>query len=218
MSSGMSLAVRRNGPYLTITLLILFFFVTYLFVTPQPVQVFSGQLLQWAAVVAYFAMIVGTIDIFRFHLRPLSARAPGQWQYSAVLIAILVIGLFLGVSGILTGRGTNYEPFAWLYNAIYVPSNATIYAILVFYIASASYRAFRIRNAQALLLVVVGFIIMFSNIGVGYMIWPGFVPLGNWINAYPVAAAFRPIIIGSGLGVILTGLRALLGREVYGRQ
>ncbi len=214
----MSSAVRRHGAYTIVSILILFFFVTYLFVTPQPVQLFSSQLLQWAAVVAYFAMVVGTIDIIRFHLKPLAARESGQWQYSVILLVILALGLFTGVYGVLSGRGVNYEPFAWLYNAIYVPSNATIYAILVFYIASAAYRAFRIKNTQALLVVIVGFIIMFSNIGVGYMIWPGFVPLGNWINTYLNAAAFRPIIIGSGLGIIMTGLRALLGRTVYGRE
>jgi hypothetical protein len=214
----MSSIIRRRGPYTVITLLILFFFVTYLFAAPTPVQQFGSQLLQWAAIVAYFAILVGTIDICRYHLGSLGSRQAGRWEYSGALIAVLAIGLILGMFGVLSGRGTNYEPFAWLYNAIYVPSNATVYAILVFYIASASYRAFRIRNAQALLLVIVGFIIMFSNIGVGYVIWPGFVPLGNWINAYPVAAAFRPIIIGSGLGVIMTGLRAILGREVYGRE
>ncbi len=213
----MSSMIRRHGPYLTITLLIVFFFITYLFVTPQPVQLFGTQLVQWASVVGYFAILVGTIDIVLYHLKPLRSKESGQWQYSAVLLIITAIGLVTGITGVLSGAGLNYQPFAWLYNAIYVPSNATVYAILVFYIASASYRAFRIKNVQAAFLVLIGFIIMFSNIGVGYVIWPGFVPLGNWINTYPVAAAFRPIIIGSGLGVIITGLRALLGRDVYGR-
>ena len=214
----MSSALQRSGTYTIITLLIIFFFITYLFAVPSPVVQFGNQLLQWAAILAYFGILVGTIDIIRHHLRSLRLRQPGQWQYSGTLLVILAIGLILGVTGVVSGNGTNYEPFAWLYTTIYAPSYATIYAILVFYIASASYRAFRIRNLQALLLVIVGFIIMFSNIGVGYVIWPGFVPLGNWINAYPVAAAFRPIIIGSGLGVILTGVRAVLGREVYGRE
>jgi len=213
----MSSMIRRHGPYLTITLLIVFFFITYLFTTPQPVQLFGTQLVQWASVVGYFAILVGTIDIVIFHLKPLRSKESGQWQYSAVLLIITAIGLVTGSLGVLSGAGINYQPFAWLYNAIYVPSNATVYAILVFYIASASYRAFRIKNAQAAFLVLVGFIIMFADIGLGYVIWPGFVPLGNWINTYPVAAAFRPIIIGSGLGVIITGLRALLGRDVYGR-
>jgi len=216
LSSG----VRRHGPYLTVTLLIIFFFITYIFAVPQPVQLFGNQLSQWAAIVAYFAIIVGTIDIIRFHLKPLRTKEAGQWQYSVLLLLVTAIGLVTGILGEISGgagAGVNYPPFAWIYNAIYVPSNATVYAILVFYIASASYRAFRIRNVQAGLLVVIGFIMMLSNIGLGYVIWPGFVPLGNWINAGPVAAAFRPIIIGSGLGVIITGLRALMGREVFGR-
>jgi hypothetical protein len=202
---------------LTVALLILFFFVTYLFAIPQPIQLFGGQLTQWATIAGYFAIIVGTIDIIRYHLRPLRLKETGQWQYSALLLVILAISLVVGISGELSGAGVNYPLFAWLYNAIFLPSNATVYAILVFYIASASYRAFRIKNAQAALLVLIGFVIMLSNVGVGYVLWPGFVPVGNWINTYPVAAAFRPIIIGSGLGVIMTGLRALLGREVLGR-
>ena len=213
----MSSTVRRHGPYLIVVLLILFFFITYVFTIPQPVQLFGGQLTAWASIAAYFAILVGTIDIIRYHLKPLRSREAGQWQYSVLLLVILAIGLIVGMLGEVSGSGINYPAFAWLYNAIYVPSNATVYAILVFYIASASYRAFRIKNTQAALIVLVGFIIMFSDVGVGYVIWPGFVPLGNWINTYPVAAAFRPIIIGSGLGVIMTGVRALLGREVYGK-
>jgi len=213
----MSSTVRRHGPYLIIVLLILFFFITYVFTTPQPVQLFGNQLTSWASIAGYFAILVGTIDIIRYHLKPLRVREAGQWQYSVLLLAVLGVGLVVGMLGEFSGSGINYPAFAWLYNAIYVPSNATVYAILVFYIASASYRAFRIKNLQAALIVLVGFIIMFSDVGVGYVIWPGFVPLGNWINTYPVAAAFRPIIIGSGLGVIMTGVRALLGREVTGR-
>jgi len=213
----MSLAVRRHGAYLTMTLLILFFFVTYFFSTPEPVKLVENRLIQWGSLVAAFAIFVGTIDIFKFHLKAVGSRASGQWKYSAVLVAMLAIGLVTGVFGELSGAGITYQPFAWLYNTFYVPSNAAVYAILVFYIASASYRAFRIRNVQALLLFVVGMIIMFANTGVGYVIWPGFVPLGNWINTYLVAAAFRPILIGAGFGIIMTGLRALLGRELYGR-
>lgn len=214
----MSSTLRRSGPYTIIAVLIVFFLITYIFAIPKPVTAVGDVLVKWAALVAYFAVLVGTIDIIIYHVRPVKAKEPGQWQYSVVLLVVMAIGLLLGITGVLGGSGVNYEPFRWLYNSIYIPSQATVYAILVFYIASASYRAFRIRNSQALLLVVVGFIIMFSNIGVGYVIWPGFVPLGNWINTSLNAAAFRPIIIGSGLGVIMTGLRALLGREVYGRE
>lgn len=214
----MSSAVRRHGPYLTITLLILFLLFTYFFSTPPPVKLVESKLVQWASLVAAFAILVGTIDILKFHLKALLLRAAGQWEYSAVLVAMIAIGLVTGVFGELTGAGVNYPPFAWLYNTFYIPSNAAVYSILVFFIASASYRAFRIRNTQALLLFVVGIIIMLANTGVGYIIWPGFIPIGNWINTNLVAAAFRPILIGAGFGIIMTGLRALLGRELYRKR
>ena len=214
----MSLMLRRHGPYLTIALLILFLLFTYFFVAPSPVKLVEGKLVQWASLVAAFAILVGTIDILKFHLKALVARVSGQWQYSAVLVMMLAIGLITGVFGELSGAGVNFAPFAWLYNTFYIPSNAAVYAIIVFYIASASYRAFRIRNSQALLLFVVGITMMLANTGVGYVIWPGFIPIGNWINSYLVAAAFRPILIGAGFGIIMTGLRALLGRELFRKR
>jgi hypothetical protein len=211
----MSSVLRRHGPYTAILLLILFFIITYFFVMPAPVLSVNKTLLNWGILVAAFAVLVGTIDIFKMHFDWARKKTKGQWPFSVILLAILVVTLVAGTYGVLTGVGVSYYPFQWLYNAFYTPSSATMYAILVFYMASAAFRAFHIRNARALLLVVVGFIIMLSNVGIGYVIWPGFIPLGAWINTYLVAAAYRPIIIGAGLGIIITGLRALLGRELY---
>jgi hypothetical protein len=213
----MSSILRRHGPYTVILLLILFFLITYFFVMPPAVGTVNKTLLNWGVLVAAFAILVGTIDIFKIHIDWTRKKTPGQWPFSVILLAILAVTLVLGSYGVLTGAGANYSPFAWLYNAFYVPSSATVYAILVFYMASAAFRAFRIRNAQAFLLVLVGFIVMFADITIGYVIWPGFTPLGDWVNRYLVAAAYRPIVIGAGLGVIITGLRALLGREIYRR-
>jgi hypothetical protein len=211
----MSTMLRRHGPYTVILLLILFFIITYFFVMPAQVLAANKTLLNWGLLVAGFAVLVGTIDIFRMHLDWLRRKAKGQWPFSAVMLGILVVTLVAGTYGEIAGVGVSYYPFQWLYNAFYTPTSATMYAILVFYMASAAFRAFHVRNAQAFLLIVVGFIIMLSNVGIGYVIWPGFIPLGAWINTYLVAAAYRPIIIGAGLGIIITGLRALLGRELY---
>lgn len=211
----MSSVLRKHGPYTVILLLILFFIITYFFVMPAQVLSANKTLLNWGVLVAAFAILVGTIDIFKMHFEWTRTKAKGQWPFSVILLGILAVTLVTGAYGVLAGAGVSYYPFQWLYNAFYTPSSATMYAILVFYMASAAFRAFRIRNAQAFLLVVVGFIVMLANVGIGYVIWPGFIPLGNWINTYLVAAAYRPIVIGAGLGIIITGLRALLGRELY---
>jgi len=213
-----SVVARRYGPQAVILIMMLFLIVTYFFVMPKPVKDFESSVIRWGSVAAGFAMIVGAIDILRYHIVYLVRRTPGQWFYSLVLVVSLLITAAAGAIGVATGVGTTYAPFAWLYNNIYVPAQATIYSILVFYIASASFRAFRVRNAPALLLLITGLIVMFGNTSLGYVIWPGFTPLSVWLNKNIVAAAFRPIIIGAGLGIIITGLRTILGRELYRRE
>jgi len=64
----------------------------------------------------------------------------------------------------LSTRGSLFE---WMFRFIFTPLSATMFALLAFFVASASYRAFRIRNFEATLLLISGIIIMLGRVPIG---------------------------------------------------
>mgnify|MGYP001176339257 CR=1 FL=1 len=58
----------------------------------------------------------------------------------------------------------------WLFDSIYSPLDTTMFALLAFFVASASYRAFRIRNFEASLLLIAGVLVMVGAIPAGALI------------------------------------------------
>ena len=65
---------------------------------------------------------------------------------------------------------TDGSLFQWMFQYIFSPLSATMFALLAFFVASASFRAFRARNFEASLLLVAGIIIMLGRVPVGSLI------------------------------------------------
>ena len=91
-----------------------------------------------------------------------------------------------------------------------------MFALLAFYIASAAFRAFRARNAEATVLLVAACIVMVARVPMGEnlpLVGEKLPQFMNWIMDVPNIAARRSIFIGAALGAVATGLRVILGVE-----
>ena len=101
----------------------------------------------------------------------------------------------------------------WVYDHIFFPCNATMFALLAFFIASAAFRAFRARNTEAALLLGAAILVLLGRAPIGRLIHDALPTITDWIIDFPNNAGRRAIIMGAALGAIVTGLRVLLGLE-----
>ena len=111
---------------------------------------------------------------------------------------------------------TDGSLFQWMFKYIFSPLSATMFALLAFFVASASFRAFRARNFEASLLLVAGIIIMLGRVPVGSLISSWTImyilafSIGIGINSY---AKNRNIVFGWILGScgLITGFGIIMG-------
>jgi len=208
--------MKRELPLLVTAVIGLFMLLSF-FVPHHVVSVPADFLQQCAVIVVAFGYVLGGANALSVNLSAIARRQP-DWPYKLVLVATL---LFTVLIGLKEGRhwqdSTTISMF--LYNQLYSSMQATMFALLAFFIASAAFRAFRVRTVEAGLLAAAALIVMLGRVPIGDMLtgWlPEPVRMGavqDWIMNVPQNAAKRAILMGAALGVMATGLRVILGIE-----
>lgn len=183
---------------------------------------------QYMIIIAGFALLLGVVNVIQSNVRKIETRERG-WPFAASLLAGLLtmgafgilsamnVGPFQGILSAPTGADT---PFYWMTRNLFSPLQAAMFSLLAFYIASAAFRAFRVRNVDATILIIAAFVVMLGRTPLGEyaLAWlPGgkrWLPqLTDWIMAVPNTAAQRGVIIGAALGAASLSLRVILGIE-----
>jgi hypothetical protein len=177
-----------------------------------------NNVLDWKQVVFGITLILGVISLFLYHWRKIEQKADG-WPYSVVtlsgLLAMIAVGIYSGFT-----MGLENSPYSWAFDYIQSPMQATMFALLAFYVASASYRAFRARGFHAALLLTAGVIVMLGRVPIGEMMgfhvgenYFSLSTISSFILDYPNMAAKRGIMIGVGLGMTATAIKIIVGIE-----
>lgn len=199
---------------LVLTLLVGLFMVGEFFVPHYQYRIWTAEFLEWGLILAAAAFLLGLFNLVQVNLPRVLRREP-DWGYKLVMLVCLALTLLAGALG---GEGRHGEGtiYKWLYDYVFVPLNATMFALLAFYIASAGFRAFRARNVEAALLLGAAIIVMVARVPAGEdlpLIGERLPQFMNWIMDVPNTAARRAIFIGAALGAVATGLRVILGLE-----
>ncbi len=180
--------------------------IAYYFTIPIATTV-KSTLDNWFLIIGAVGCMLGVINLTRIHTKNISLKRPMYWR-SILLLVCVYLTMGIGIFGGHQGPGLDY-----IYNTIIVPLDGTMYSILVFYIGSASYRAFRAKNFESTLLLIAGVIVMLGQAPIGAVISSAIPKASSWILDVPNTAGMRGIILGASIGAVSQALRILLGIE-----
>jgi hypothetical protein len=201
--------MRREIPIAICFLAGLSFILEY-FIPHQSIRPIFETFRQWAIIVMAFAYVLGISNIVRINYHVIQKQGR-DWIYKIVLVSGLFFMIFVGI--VTPGKIGEGTIFYWVYINAYYPLQATMFALLAFFIASAAFRAFRVRTFQASLLAITAILVMIGRVPVGEKLWAGFPDFVEWIMNVPQLAGKRAIMIGAALGAISTALKVLVGLE-----
>lgn len=192
-----------------------------------PLNFIGKNLAGWFQAITAFAYVLAAISLFAVNGKKIRDKAPG-WIYNVILLASLTGTLYVGLFIDWLGFGyPGYQPieegtyFDWMFQYIYNPLSATMFSLTAFFIASASYRAFKARSVESTLLLGSAFLVMIFRVPLGEAIWGAVMPASWDITVFIediIMGGFnnagqRAIQIASAIGLISVSLKIILGVE-----
>ncbi len=181
-------------------------FAQYFSSYPMAKSVYEN-ILEWWQIIFAFTLFVGVAAFIKTNLKSISQKKETPYR------TISLIGLFVMPILALVGGTKIDSPFLWAFENMQAPMQATVFSLLAFFVASASYRGFRARSISASILLVTALIVLIGRVPIAELISKSFPKIGFWIQNYPSMSARRAILIGIGLGSMTTALRVILGIE-----
>lgn len=179
------------------------------FYIPHPVSVgFNSIINKWVVILSAFALVLGIGNLVSHHISKIKKAKADRWYSLVTLISMTLMALVGLVFGI--GPDSLYQK---IFLNILTPLGATMFALLAYYMASAAYRAFRVRNIEASILLASAFVVMLGFMPIGQFLHPYFPQVAEWIMRVPNMASQRGILFGVAFGSIATALKIILGIE-----
>jgi len=172
-------------------------------------------------VIGGFAFLLGVINMVRLHGGKIVLKRPGYHNSVALIVAMIAMTLAeLLRFYIKPTPDWVSKAYDLLFFHMRTPIDSTIFSLLAFYMASAAYRAFRIKSLEAGIMMAVAVIVMLGQITVGISLTK-WIPsemlqlqnIREWFMKYWNAAAQRGILFGAMVGALALSMRIWLSLE-----
>jgi len=181
-------------------------FAQYFSSLPLAHQINQAVLQYWQIIFA-FALVLGIVGFCQNNIVQMRRGHDPLFRLVS-LLGLVAMPVLAAVWGIKAG-----SPFLWMFENVQAPMQSTVFALLAFFVASASFRGFRARSGPAAILLASALIILLSRTLIPGLM-SGWLPeAADWIRNNPSMAARRAILIGIGLGSLTTSLRVIVGIE-----
>jgi hypothetical protein len=167
-------------------------------------SVCRDQLIEWAVIIGAFALILGVFNVLQVHGQRVFGSGEGRWYSLALLVAALlswIPPLIHGPSARMTQAMLDY---------VITPLGGSFAALVVFTLTLSGVRLLRHRRDPSSLLFIA--VVTLSLLGTTPLL--GFEWLSDvrdWLIQVPGMAGIRGLLLGVGLGTVITGIRVLLG-------
>jgi type IV secretory pathway VirB2 component (pilin) len=181
------------------------------FVSNPLLQAISTHLIDTTVILAAFALLLGLLNILHVHALKIRRRERGS-PYSAVLIVAMLVVLTFGLLPYGSGPSGPSQPVVqWIFQSVQVPIQTTLSALMAFFVLTAAYRLLQARSWESTLMLIAALLVLVGQVTVGLL--PVVPDIKDWVLDVLAMTGVRGVLLGVALGVILTGMRLLLGVE-----
>jgi hypothetical protein len=177
------------------------------FVDIPPLRRAAVLIYEWGVLLSAFALLLGVINVMWVHVRHILAGDAG-WPLSLVLVITLAVVL---VTGLFSTTGVRSPLVELLFDAIIAPGQATLFALLAFFMAAAAYRYLRIGRPGGVWLLVGVLLVFAVQMPVAHALLPiAFANVVGWVADVPAMSALRGALLGSSFALVIIAIRFLI--------
>jgi hypothetical protein len=171
---------------------------------------FTNQFYIWLILLGAIALLLGVINVVWVHLQHIRSGASG-WVNSVALVSAAGIVL---VAGLITDEGTSSPLVEWIFDGVILPGQATLYALLAFFMAASAYRYLRIDRTGGAWMLTGALLVLLVQMPATQMILPqALVGATIWLVDTPVMAAVRGALLGGSIALLVAAISFMLRQE-----